>query len=110
MQIIVGQQNTLAYTFTVTGGFGTLVISGETAWELQQDNLVRVYNSTHAGTFYLTANTTFSNTFTNGLPTYTWVWPTSDLPASSATSDTLLIYLEATPDQVMISLLQYQKA
>lgn len=108
MQILVGVQNTLAYTFTVTSGVGTLVISGETAWEIQQNDIARIFNTTHAGEFFLSSTTTFSNTFVSGLPTYNWVF--SNLPSGSATSDTLLIYLNANPEQVMVSLLQYQKA
>lgn len=110
MNLIVGQNNPYTAVLTVADGFGTLVISGLANWDLEKNSIVRIYSTTRSAQFTLTANTTFSNTFVSGLPTYTWVWPTADLPASSATSDTLLVYLIATPDQIMISLLQNLQA
>ena len=110
MNLIVGQDNPITYTFTVAAGFGTLVISNLTDWDLEKNSIVRIYSTTRTAQFTLTPNTTFSNTSVAGLPTYTWVWPTADLPAGSATSDALLIYLIATPDQIMISLLQNLQA
>ncbi len=106
MQLIVGQDNPIEYDFTVTGGFGTLVISNETAWDINENSILRIFNSTHTGEFFLTPNTTYSNTFASGLPTFTWVWPIADLPSGSATADVLLIYLLVSPDQLNISLLQ----
>lgn len=108
MTIVVGQQNTLTYTFTVVAGVATLVITGETAWDLGFTDIVRITNTTHAGTFYLDPSSTFSNTFVSGLPTYTWTF--SNYPTGSATSDTLLIYLNVNPQQAEVALLQYQKA
>jgi hypothetical protein len=106
--IIVGKQNNLAYTFTVTGSNGVLVISGETEWDLGFTDIVRIVNTTHASTFGLSATTTFTNAFVSGLPTFTWSF--TNLPAGSATADVLLIYLNVTEQQASISLLQYQKA
>lgn len=107
-QLIVGSQNTLAYTWNVAAGVGTLVITGETAWDFQQDDILRIFNTTHAGEFGISATTTFSNAFVNGLPTWTWVF--SNLPAGTVSGDTLLIYLLVSYDQLKVALLQYQKA
>lgn len=106
--IIVGKQNTLAYTLTVAAGTATIVISGESDWDLGLTDIQRIVNTTHAATFGLTPGTTFSNTFVAGLPTYTWVIP--NVPSGTVTNDVLLIYLNATYPQIDISLLQYQKA
>lgn len=107
-QLVVGSQNTLAYTWNVTAGVGTLVITGETAWDLQLTDILRIFNTTHTGQFGISATTTFSNTFVSGLPTWTWVF--TNLPAGTVSGDTLLIYLNVTLEQLNIALLQYQKA
>lgn len=107
-EIIVAKQNTLAYTWNVAAGVGTLVISGLDTWDLGLTDIVRIFNTTHTGEFGLSVTTTFSNTFAAGLKTYTWVF--TNLPAGTVSGDTLLIYLNATPEQIVILLLQYQKA
>lgn len=107
-QLIVSAQNTLTYTWNVAAGVGTLVITGETAWDLQEDDILRIFNTTHTGEFGISATTTFSNTFVSGLPTWTWVF--TNLPAGTVSGDTLLIYLNVTEQQLAIALLQYQKA
>lgn len=108
-QIIVGKQNTLTQTFTVAAGTATLVISGETAFDLGKTDLLRIVDTTNANaTFGLNAGTTFSNTFVNGIPTYTWVIP--NVPAGTVSADTVLVYLNMTYPQIEILLLQYQKA
>lgn len=107
-QIIIGKQNTLAYTITVAANVATLVVSGETAWDLGFTDILRIENTTHAGVFYLDPESTFSQTFTAGLPVYTWTF--TQYPATTVTSDTLLVYLSVNPEQLDASLLQYQKA
>jgi len=107
-QLIVGAQNTLTYTWTVDTGVGTLVVTGETAWDLHREDILRIFNTTHAGEFGISATTTFSNTFASGLPTWTWVF--TNLPAGTVSGDTLLIYLNVTEQQLLIALMQYQKA
>lgn len=107
-QIIISKQNTLAYTITVAAGVAILVVSGETAWDLGFTDIVRIVNTTHAGTFYLDPTSTFTQTFTAGLPVYTYTF--TQYPATTVTSDTLLVYLNVNPQQLAASLLQYQKA
>ena len=108
MEIIVAKQNTIAYSWTVTTGVGTLVISGLDTYDLKLTDIIRIENTTHAGSFGISATTTFSNTKTNGLNTYTWVF--TNLPAGTVSGDTLLIYLSVTEQQAELLLLQYQKA
>lgn len=108
MTTIVGQQNVLSYTWSVTTGTGTLVISNNTYFDLGLTDIVRIANTTHAAIFTITPGTTFSNTFVSGKPTYTWVIP--NVPATTVTDDTLLIYINVTPPQLTNLLLQYQKA
>jgi hypothetical protein len=107
-EIIIGKQNTIAYTWTVVASVGTLVVSGLDTWDLGLTDIVRVFNITHTGEFKLDPTTTFSNTFVAGLKTYTWTF--SQLPAGTVSGDTLLIYLNVTEQQALILLMQYQKA
>lgn len=107
-EIIVSKQNNITYTWNVAAGVGTLVLSGLDAWDLGLTDIVRIFNTTHTGEFLPSATTTFSNTFVAGLKTYTWIF--SNLPVDTVSGDTLLIYLEATLQQIGILLLQYQKA
>lgn len=107
-QLIIGKQNNLAYTITVAANVATLVVSGETAWDLGKTDILRIVNTTHAGTFYLDPGSTFTQTFTAGLPVYTYTF--TQYPATTVTGDTLLVYLLVNPQQLEESLLQYQKA
>lgn len=103
MQTVVGQQNTLTYTWTVVAGVGTLVITNLTFFDLGLTDILRIFNTTHAGEFGISATTTFSNTFVNGVPTWTWVF--TNLPAGTISGDTLLIYLSIQqPDEVLLQL------
>lgn len=113
MELIVGKQNTLAYTFTVAtvSGVltGTLVVSGEQEWDIGMNDLNRAIDTTNSNAkIVLTPNSTFSFALAAGLKTWTWVIP--NVPAGSSTSDTLLVYLNINPQQAQIALLQYQKA
>lgn len=109
---IVGKQNDLTSSWnvsTVAGILvGTLVISNNIYFDMGLTDIVRIEDTTASAVFGINATTTFSNGFTNGLPTYTWV--ISGLPAGVASGDTLLIYINVTPDQLTNLLLQYQKA
>jgi|GEM_PF-4033060 hypothetical protein len=107
-EIIVAKQNNLTYTWNVAAGVGTLVVSGLDTWDLGLTDIVRIFNSTHTGEFTLGQGVTFANAFVAGLKTYTWTF--INLPAGTVSGDTLLIYLNATEQQVSILLLQYQKA
>ncbi len=90
-EIIVGVDNPLSYTFTVTTGVATLVISGLVGSDLGLTSIDRIYNTTRSAFFYLDPTTVFSNTFASGLPTFSWTF--TQYPAASTTGDTLLIYL-----------------
>ena len=108
MQIIIGQQNDITYSWTVSAGVGTLVVSNLIYWDLKLTDILRIFNTTHAGEFGLSATTTFTNGFTSGLPNWTWTF--TNLPAGTVSGDTLLIYLDVTPEQIELLILQYQKA
>lgn len=107
-EIIVASQNNITKTFTVVGIVGTLVLGGEVLWDWGMNDLIRIKDTTTGTTFGLSAGATFSNTFASGLPTYTWVLP--NLPAGTASGDTILVYMNVTEPQASLSLLQYQKA
>lgn len=106
--LIVGKQNTIAYTFTVSGATAALTLTGETAWDWQENDIQRIYNTTTPSTFGISDTTSFTQAFVAGLPTFTWTF--SNLPAGTATADVLLIYMNVTYIQLNIALLQYQKA
>ena len=110
--IIIGNQNNLTQSWTVAtvSGVltGTLVVSGLKNWDLTMGHLLRIKDTTTGTTIYMTPGTTFSTGFTAGLPTFTWVIP--NVPADTASGDTVLVYLMATEPQIQILLLQYQKA
>lgn len=107
-ELIVASQNNITKTFTVVGSTATLVLGGETAWDWGMNDLLRINDTTTGTTFGLTAGTTFSNTFASGLPTFTWIIP--NVPAGTASGDTVLIYMNVTYPQIEVTLLQYQKA
>lgn len=106
--LIVTKQNNLTQTWTVSGTTGTLVLGGETAWDWSLCDLQRIEDTTTGTVFGLSAGATISNTFTAGLPTFTYTLP--NLPAGTASGDTVLVYMNVTLQQLNIALLQYQKA
>lgn len=108
MQAIVGKQNNITSSWTVVAGVGTLVLSNCIFFDLEPNSIIRINDTTQATSFGLSATTTYSNTFTNGLPTFTWVF--NNLPAGTVSGDTLLIYLDLTPQQILLLIMQYQKA
>jgi hypothetical protein len=112
MTIIVSQQNTLTQTWTVAtvGGVltGTLVISNNVLYDMKLTDIVRIADTTTGITFGINATTTFSNTFVSGKPTYTWV--IGNVPAGTVSVDTVLVYIDVQPNQLLALQLQYQKA
>lgn len=107
-QIVVAKQNTIAQTWAVAGTTGTLVLSGETAWDWSLTDLLRIEDTTTSTSFGLNAGATLTMAYVSGLPVWTWTLP--NLPAGTATGDTVLVYMNVTYDQLNIALLQYQKA
>lgn len=97
MEIIVGRQNVLTSDFTVVGTQGTLAIKNNNGWDLGITDIIRIENTTRSNEFKIASTTTFSQAFVAGLPVYTWVF--QNLPALTASGDTLLIYLNATLPQ-----------
>ena len=108
MEIIVTKQNLFTQSWSVTAGVGTITISAVNLWDLGITSLVRIEDVTQSTVFGISGTTTFSQTFTAGLPTYTWVF--TNLPAGTVTGDTILVYLDVSPIQAELSLLGYQKA
>lgn len=106
-EIIVGTQNTLTYTWTVTTGVGTLVISGCSAFDLVTNSVVRIFNTTHTGEILPSQGMTFTNAFVAGLKTFTWTF--TNLPAGTVSGDTLLIYLAVDGEQIQVLQMYYQK-
>jgi len=106
MEIIVGKQNTLTYSFAVSGSTGTLTISGEQEWDLGITDLNRVIDTTNSNAqFKLSSTTTFSFTVVNGL--FQWTWNFTNLPNGTSQSDQLIIYISVTPPQAILALQQY---
>lgn len=104
MQIIVGKQNILTYTWTVTGSSGVLVVSNEYNFDLIQGMNCRCYDITTGTTWMMSSTTTFTSSFSAGKPIYTWTF--TNLP-TTATSDTLYVYLTVDEYTATTLALQY---
>lgn len=107
MTTIVGKQNNLTQSWTVAADVATLVISGNIFFDMILSTVVRIYDVTTSTTIPFGPNTTFSNTFVAGLPTYTWV---TTVPAGTVSGDTVLVYINVLPSELNALQLQYQKA
>lgn len=107
MTTIVAKQNNLTQTWTVAAGIATLVISGNIFFDMYLESIVRIYDVTTSTFLPFGPNTTFSNTFVAGLPTYTWV---TTVPTGTVSGDTILVYIDVTSNQLTALQLQYQKA
>lgn len=106
-QTIIGKQNSLTQTWTVTAGVATLVISGNFFFDMWQDTLLRVYDVTTSTIIKYGAGTTFATSFVAGIPVYTWTFP---VPAGTVSGDTVLVYISLSDLELNNLLLQYQKA
>lgn len=105
MEIILGELNLYSNTWDVTAGVGTLVVSNIIGFDMSITNISRIENTTLGESFTIDPLTTFEQSIVSGKPVYTWVF--NNLPESSATGDTLVIYLNVSPQQAEFATNQF---
>lgn len=97
MEIILGELNDYTKTWDVTDGVGTLVVSNVIGFDMALTSINRIEDTTTGETFGISSTTEFEETRVSGKPVYTWTF--TNLPALTATSDTLLVYLNVSYQQ-----------
>jgi len=103
MKVILGSYN--LYTKTVDATAKTLVIGGVTGFDLTENSLDAIWDTTTSAFIPCKGVVTLVMTYVLGLPVYTYTF--SSLPAGTAASDTFVITLDIPEYQANYAISQF---